>query len=200
MKHTKGFTLIELIVIISLIAIMLILSLSSLSKSRVKVRDNIRVADIQTIRLALEEYRAQCGVFPKELSLSANNNRVGDFCIITFGDIIGQIPTAPARPNASQLSSTVVSSSSIVNGYFYVGLTSGTDGVGPCYDYHLGVELEFAENNGRDSSGYLNEDHDFVEREGLYDRRCGSSPDFGSNNATTDDLNGLYDFRSANNH
>jgi len=192
-KRIKGFTLVELMVIVGLIAIMLVLILISLNRSRVKARDNVRVADIQTIRLALEEYRAQCGVFPDALDLTANNGRRGT-CIITLGDVLGEIPTAPERSNASLLSTSVVSTASIVNGYFYAGLSTSING--PCYDYHLGVELEFAENNSQNRSGYLDEDHDFEEGEGTYSRRCGVAPDFGSSNAVTDDLNGLYDFRS----
>ncbi len=197
-KYTKGFTLVELMVIVGLIAVLLAVILVNLNKSRMRSRDNIRVAHIQTIRLALEEYRSACGVFPETLEITANNGRRGT-CLANLGDFIGQIPSAPERPNASLLSTSVVPAGSRFDGYFYAGLSSVP--TGPCYEYHLGVELEMAENNNQNPSSYLDEDHDFEDREGEFDHSCGSTPtsDFGTTNAATDDLNGLYDFRSVNN-
>lgn len=199
MKH-KGFTLVELIVVVGLITILLVLVLSSFSKNRMKTRDNLRVAHIDTIRLALEQYRNSCGVFPATLEVEADNGRNGT-CDYKLGNFLPEIPTAPEREGNSLLISGTVPNAAVFNGYFYAGLSTGVDGVGPCYEYHLGAELEFATNNGQDSSYHLSEDHDFENEEGDFDARCaGSVNDFGSSNPATDDLNGLYDFRSTNNH
>lgn len=196
MKKNTGFTMVELIVIIALITILMVIVLGGLNRSRMKARDNVRVAGIQEIRLALEEYRARCGVFPESLDADTDNARTGT-CQTTLGEIISVIPTAPERPNASLLSSSTAPSGTYVNGFLYSGLS--TDINGPCYDYHIGVELEYAEDNGQDKSSYLNEDHDFEKGEGQYDERCGAALDFGSNNILDDDEKGLYDFRSVNN-
>ena len=196
-KHTeRGFTLVEFMVVISLIAILMVLALGNFNKSRLKTRDNVRVADIDTLRLVLEEYRIVCGVFPATLELSANNGRTGT-CSSTLGDFIREIPTAPERGGNSLLIPGTVPSASVFNGYFYAGLSKSTNG--PCYDYHIGAELEFSENNGENASSSLSEDHDFEDYENSF--RClGSEADFGSSNVGIDDQNGLYDFRSTNNH
>ena len=200
MKHhlQRAFTLVELIVVVGLIAIILILILLSLSKNRMATRDNLRASHIETIRLGLESYRAQCGVFPATLEIDADNGRDGT-CAITFGDVLSEIPTAPNRDGDSLLIDDEVPSAAVFNGYFYAGLSTSVNG--PCYEYHLGAELELAENNGQDSSGFLDKDYDFEDNEGDYDSRCsGSVADFGSSSVADDDADGLYDFRSVNNH
>ncbi|MFT7016586.1 MAG: prepilin-type N-terminal cleavage/methylation domain-containing protein, partial [Candidatus Paceibacteria bacterium] len=74
MKYRKkGFTLIEMLVVIGIALTLLVIMLVNLNDSRKKARDNVRVADISTIRLALEEYRVACGVFPTRLDITANN-------------------------------------------------------------------------------------------------------------------------------
>jgi len=196
MKEKDGFTIIEMMVVIGLIAVLLAFILSSLNENKSRTRDNIRIADIQNIRLALESYRNSCGVFPSELSLTANNGRNGNCSNgVTFGDFLSEIPTAPTRTGSSLLNTSVVPTSAIsTSGYFYAGLSTSLNG--PCYDYHLGVELELAENNAQDPSGELDADHDFESGEGIFDAQCSSAQDFGSSNPVTDDQNGLYDFRS----
>lgn len=204
MRNTnKGFTLIELMVVVGLIAIMMTLILVNVRKNKVKTRDNIRIADIQSIRLALEEYRAACGVFPATLELDANNTRNNSVdCNFELGDFIPEIPTAPRRENISQVidnglasSANVFGGDSTYGGYFYAALSTRPNG--PCFEYHLAAELEFAGDNGRDPSNYLMEDHDFVPDDGNFDDACGGSPqDFGGDATSEDDEVGLYDFRS----
>ncbi|MCA9352578.1 type II secretion system protein [Patescibacteria group bacterium] len=198
--HKKGFTLIEIVTVLGLMAIILIIVLASLNQSRMNTRDNLRISNIETIRVALEEYRAFCGVFPATLELDADNGLNGMTCSHTFGEFIPEIPTAPTRNGDSLLVDGTVPTQSVFNGYFYAALSTSLNGPS-CYEYHLGAELEFATNNEEDQSRYLSEDHDFEDGEGDYSYRCASSaPDFGSANPATDDLNGLYDFRSLNNH
>ena len=61
---TRGFTLIELLVVISIIGILLGLSIFGLQGARESSRDAKRKADIETIRSALELFRADCGHYP----------------------------------------------------------------------------------------------------------------------------------------
>ena len=194
-KQKKGFTLVEMLVVIGIFAVLLVLVLVNLNKNRLKARDNIRVSDINVIRLALEEYRATCGVFPATLEIGANNGRTGT-CSASLGDFIFEIPTTPTRSDDSLLVGTdTIHPSSIYNGYFYAGLSSSLNG--PCYEYHVGAELEFALNNDQDASSYLSEDHDAIRYAEPYRYQCaGSNRDFGRINLPHSDDNGLYDFRS----
>lgn len=197
MKYRKkGFTLIEMLVVIGIALTLLVIMLVNLSDSRKKARDNVRVADISTIRLALEEYRVACGVFPTRLDITANNGRTG-ICSSMLGDFISEIPTAPSRRGDSLLVGTnVIPDDAIFNGYFYAGLSTSLNN-SPCYEYHIAAELEFAVNNGENASAYLSEDHDVLRNTAPYVERCGGSArDIGNVNLPHSDDNGFYDFRS----
>ena len=63
-KNHKGFTLIELIVVMSIIALLSGISLFALQAARVSGRDARRQSDLEMVRSALEMYRADCGQYP----------------------------------------------------------------------------------------------------------------------------------------
>lgn len=55
-KKSKGFTLVELLVVISIIALLSTLAIVALNSARQKSRDAKRVADIKQIQTGLEMY------------------------------------------------------------------------------------------------------------------------------------------------
>jgi prepilin-type N-terminal cleavage/methylation domain-containing protein len=61
MKNNKGFTLIELIVSITIIAVLTVAGVISYSGASKKARDSRRMADLEKIRIALELYRQGTG-------------------------------------------------------------------------------------------------------------------------------------------
>lgn len=64
-KNAKmGFTLIELLVVMSIIGILVGMSLFATRGARESARDGRRKADLETIRTAIELYRADCNVYP----------------------------------------------------------------------------------------------------------------------------------------
>lgn len=67
-KRLNGFTLIEILVVISIIGILVSLSLFGIQNSRKSARDAKRKSDIESIRSALEMYKADNGVYPDGLS------------------------------------------------------------------------------------------------------------------------------------
>jgi prepilin-type N-terminal cleavage/methylation domain-containing protein len=68
-KTKSGFTLIELMVVLSIIALLSALVFSALSKARAKARDARRTADIHEIQTALELYMdGHGGSYPKTAS------------------------------------------------------------------------------------------------------------------------------------
>lgn len=65
---SKGFTLVELLVVMTIIAILAGLGLVSYQGARKSARDGKRKADLEQIRSALEMYRADNGTYPADLS------------------------------------------------------------------------------------------------------------------------------------
>jgi len=64
----KGFTLIELLVVISIIGILIALSFFGFQGARETARDAKRKSDLESIRSALELYKADCDAYPASLS------------------------------------------------------------------------------------------------------------------------------------
>lgn len=64
----NGFTLIELLVVISIIGILIALSFFGFQGARETARDAKRKSDLESIRSALELYKADCGTYPASLS------------------------------------------------------------------------------------------------------------------------------------
>jgi len=60
-KFKRGFTLLELLVVISIIVILITMGLSSYSTAQKKGRDAKRKSDIKEIQGALEQYYSVCG-------------------------------------------------------------------------------------------------------------------------------------------
>jgi len=63
-KMVCGFTLIEIMVVITIIGILVTLTLLGLQGSRESARDARRRSDIESIRAGLELYKADCKKYP----------------------------------------------------------------------------------------------------------------------------------------
>ncbi len=64
----SGFTLVELLVVISVVALLVSLTIISVDSSKKKSRDSRRLSDINEIRNALELFRAANKKFPATLA------------------------------------------------------------------------------------------------------------------------------------
>ena len=94
MKYKKGFTLIELLVVIAIIGILSSVVFASLNSARVKARDAKRQADIRQVKLALEFYYDDNGVYP---SIGSDNTGYNISGLVT--PLSPQyIPTIPIDP------------------------------------------------------------------------------------------------------
>jgi len=106
LNKTRGFTLVELLVAIAIIAILTGIIVTNLTSSRSKARDVKRISDLGQIQLALELYFDRCKQYPASasgalpdtysvtvpLSTSLSN---GCATGISLGSFIANIPNTP---------------------------------------------------------------------------------------------------------
>ena len=72
-KHKKGFTLIEVLVVVSIIGILASIMLVGLGGFRAKGRDARRIADLRQVQNVLELYFSKCGYYPGGATLGVCN-------------------------------------------------------------------------------------------------------------------------------
>lgn len=70
MKKLKGFSLLELLVVVGIISILLAIVASSYATAQKKTRDARRASDLKTIQQAAEQYYSICGYQYPDFSLT----------------------------------------------------------------------------------------------------------------------------------
>lgn len=111
----KAFTLIELIVVISIIAILLTISVFSFREIRTSGRDFKRVNDITQIRMALEMYRRDTGSYPDSFNPGESLVNPNNSAIV----YLNRIPSNPSPRSDGSCSSDDYSYESIEDGAYY---------------------------------------------------------------------------------
>lgn len=183
----KGFTMVELLVVVAVMTILMTIILSSINKQRILTRDRVRVAGIDQIRLGIENYKLACKEYPNKLDHGTNNGcRYGE----ELSDFLPNIPIVPEYAAGSNLTDQS-------DKHMYTGMSSVTNG--KCYEYHIGVQLEFEYSDPKNSE-FLKNDHDFsATGTAEYKFRCaGTNPliETDYKDASKDDQFRIYDFRS----
>jgi prepilin-type N-terminal cleavage/methylation domain-containing protein len=62
----KGFTLIELTVVVAIIGLLAAVLFANFNEARMQARDKVRMTSLKEVQLALELYKAQNGVYPAQ--------------------------------------------------------------------------------------------------------------------------------------
>lgn len=137
-KKNKGFTVLELLVVVAIIGILSAIIMASLNSSRSKGRDAKRIEELRQMVNALELYYNVNGVYPSRAQLySATNQTQANNPLAPY---LWPLPRDP-RTGAF---------------YNYSGIRQTTTPVtSSCAGYHLGASLE---NNNQ----VLQNDSDFV--------------------------------------
>jgi len=125
----QGFTLIEILIAIAIIAILTAIGIVSYGSVNRRARDAKRFGDIEQIRSALEMYRSDKGYYPAVNTSGFDSAANLNDALNTSG---GYIPVIPADPQNT------------VHSYYYAA--SNLDGVsGNYYGYCLCSYLETQE-------------------------------------------------------
>ncbi|MBI4029220.1 MAG: prepilin-type N-terminal cleavage/methylation domain-containing protein [Candidatus Blackburnbacteria bacterium] len=95
----RGFTLIEVLVVIAIIGILIALSAVAYQSARQAGRDTKRKGDLYEIRSALEIYRNDCGQYPSTLSFGSSLSGVGTCAGNTY---LSTVPNDPLYSSGRQ--------------------------------------------------------------------------------------------------
>lgn len=93
----KGFTLVELMVVIAIIGILTAIVTTNFAQSKAKARDAKRISDLAQIQLTLELFFDRCNGYPVKLTSEVVNSITLPSCPsgINLGTFISKIPTPP---------------------------------------------------------------------------------------------------------
>jgi prepilin-type N-terminal cleavage/methylation domain-containing protein len=158
LKTKRGFTLMELLVVVSIIGMLATIVLSSLSTARSRSRDAVRLSDVKQIQNALEMYYldkghyppANSSTWPRSSSTCLNNGR-SDWLNILTPQLAPymNIPDTSAGSNDLGIAGLGLCYTYLING--------GTieDGCDPgSYSFPQGYRLVFGtENKTKDTQG-----------------------------------------------
>ena len=133
-KTTTGFTIVELLIVVVVIAILAAVSMVAYTGIQGRARDSQRLQDMNTIVKALEMYRVQNGRYPNAVAtqptatiggyeLSAGPDGPTDFLrALVTSNTISQVPVDPINQHVS---GGVNSSNRI---YVYIRMAAGSWG------------------------------------------------------------------------
>jgi prepilin-type N-terminal cleavage/methylation domain-containing protein len=146
MRHEKGFTLIELMIVVAVIAIIAAIAIPNLLRSRMSANEAGAIGALRTISNA--EVQFQTGGF-----VDADADNVGDFAVLGPAGVVGTLanPAAGAEPFVDN-----VLGSGFKSGYQFI-VVPGNAGVGdetytatadPVTQGRTGVRRFFMDNSG----------------------------------------------------
>lgn len=133
-----GFTLIEVVVVIGIIAILTTIAYASLTQIRAKSRDQKRVADVHEIQLALEYFFNKNGQYPEMIWPATPTEES-----VSLKSFLGSEPKAPTSGEI----------------YSYIPIKETSEAT-RCSSYHLWTRLELNSSaldskKGYDSTGKI---------------------------------------------
>lgn len=119
LKRLRAFTLIELLIVITIIGILAVALVPRIAGAPAKARDAARKADLQQIATGLEFYNDDHGNYPDTSACIDPSAASG-----VGYDLAAVMTTVPVDP--SENSSTIVNSTTCSGQYYYLSIDSGS--------------------------------------------------------------------------
>lgn len=143
-KAQKGFTIIELLIVIAIIAILALLVLNNFQGAQAKARDQQRTTDLNNIHGKLEEFYNEKNFYPGNLDVNDDGNLTNaDFPGIdegSFRDAQGNNPIVSSTNANPDSVAPPTGDSATSNSYIYVATPAGCDE--NCTSYQLKTFIE----------------------------------------------------------
>jgi len=146
MKKSKGFTLIEMLVVVSLIGILsgIALNVINIKKVQQRSRDSRRIGDIKRVQTALELYFADNRAYPVSISwvdINSASNVVKTSLTTPPNIYIDIFPMDPSAASTTEDASMTCHTSVNPQSYGYYYISNNTGG-----KYVLNAIMETTEN------------------------------------------------------
>lgn len=173
----RGFTLIELMVVIAIIGLLATIITASLGSARAKSRDARRVADIRIIQTALQLYRNDNGMFPKNIYCPSSGG--ASPCGSTpplnglWPTYIAAVPKDPSAAGTANCAVNGLNTSSDCYHYYALSANGVCNANNAPVLYHLGAALE---NIGDASLSQDSDADDLLSTYGTFQRCSTAAP------------------------
>jgi prepilin-type N-terminal cleavage/methylation domain-containing protein len=123
----KGFTVLEFLVVLTILVILIGLVLVGLTRVRSRARDEEKISRLQSVVVALEQYHDICREYPMALSPAGQ----------TTCPALGANSFETLAPGVD-----IFLFNDPASDYYYSGLTLADGSISECVSYHIGVRLE----------------------------------------------------------
>ena len=145
MKKQKGFSLIELLIVVAIILIIAAIAIPNLLRARISANESAAVANLRTINTALVTYLSTYSTFPA----------TAEFTALSDGGTASNCPNSPSSTSACLLDNTITAATAAPGKSGYVLTYASTAGSGtytinnnPATQGSTGVRNFFTDQSG----------------------------------------------------